>query len=146
MGYCTPAQTEEFLQTVPKFEEMLVHSGVKLLKYYLDISKAEQKVRLAARAIDPLKQWKVSPVDSVALKHWKDYSKARDIMLLRTDTVLAPWHIVHADDKKLARLNLIRDILHSLDYKGKKARLVEPDARIVCPFSADMLDAKLLAP
>lgn len=134
MGFCSAQEHEAFLQAVPKFEEMLVDSGVQLLKYYLDIGKAEQKRRLAERARDPLKQWKSSPIDAVALKHWAAYTRARDAMLLRTDTPLAPWHIIRTDDKRLARLNLMRDILSRLHYAGKKRRLVQPDQRIAFAF------------
>lgn len=95
MGFCSKDEHKEFMQSVPKFDEMLVHSGIKLLKYYLDIGKSEQTQRLAERKRDPLKQWKSSPFDAVALKHWKAYSEARDAMLLRTHTAFAPWHVVH---------------------------------------------------
>jgi polyphosphate kinase 2 len=90
MGFCSKEEHEEFMHSVPKFEEMLVNSGIKLLKYYLDIDKDEQASRLAERHRDPLKQWKTSPIDAVALKHWKAYSVARDAMLLRTHTAIAP--------------------------------------------------------
>ena len=131
--------------SVPKFEEMLVSSGIKLLKYYLDVSKDEQTRRLAERKRDPLKQWKSSPIDAVAVKHWKAYSKARDTMLLRTHTAIAPWHIVRADDKRLARLNLMRDILSRLHYAGKKAKLVQPDPEVAFEFTPDCIAAKRLA-
>ena len=145
MGFCSKDEHEEFMQSVPKFEEMLVNSGIKLLKYYLDISKDEQTRRLADRKRDPLKQWKSSPVDAVALKHWKAYSEARDAMLLRTHTPVAPWHIVRADDKRLARLNLMRDILSRLHYAGKKNTLVQPDQNVAFEFTAECIDAKRLA-
>jgi polyphosphate kinase 2 len=145
MGFCSKEEHEEFMQSVPKFEEMLVNSGIKLLKYYLDIDKGEQTRRLAERQRDPLKQWKTSPIDAVALKHWKAYSEARDAMLLRTHTAVAPWRIVKADDKRLARLNLMRDILSRLHYAGKKNKLVQPDANITFEFTPDCLDAKRLA-
>ena len=96
MGFCSKEEHEEFMQSVPKFEEMLVNSGIKLLKYYLDIDKDEQVKRLAERQRDPLKQWKTSPIDAVAVKHLKAYSAARDAMLLRTHTAIAPWRIVRA--------------------------------------------------
>jgi polyphosphate kinase 2 len=145
MGFCTPEQVEEFLLSAPRFEAMLVDSGIRLFKYYLDISRAEQSERLEARKRDPLKQWKISPIDEVAVKHWRAYSKARDTMLLRTHTSLAPWRIVRADDKKLARLNLIRDILSRLDYCDKDETLVRPDPSIVFEFAPAALDAGLLA-
>ena len=145
MGFGTPEQHEEFMNSVPKFEEMLVNSGIKLLKYYLDISKDEQATRLADRKRDPLKQWKTSPIDAVAVKRFKAYSDARDAMLLRTHTAVAPWHIVRTDDKRLARLNLMRDILARLHYAGKKTKLVQPDTDIVFEFSPECIEAKRLA-
>ncbi len=145
MGFCTPEQHEEFMQSVPKFEEMLVNSGIKLLKYYLDISKSEQVKRLEERRRDPLKQWKSSPIDAVAVKHWKAYSAARDTMLMRTHTATAPWRIVRADNKRLARLHLMRDILSRLHYAGRKEKLVQPDPDIVFEFSPDCLEAGRLA-
>jgi polyphosphate kinase 2 len=145
MGFCTKDQHEEFMQSVPKFEEMLVNSGIKLLKYYLDVGKNEQTQRLADRMRDPLKQWKNSPIDAVAVKHWKAYSQARDEMLLRTHTAIAPWHVVLADDKRLLRLNLMRDILSRLHYAGKKAKLVEPDRDIAFEFTPDCIADKRLA-
>lgn len=145
MGFCTKEQHEEFMNSVPKFEEMLVGSGIKLLKYYLDVSKNEQIKRLEERRRDPLKQWKSSPIDAVAVKHWKAYSAARDAMLMRTHTATAPWRIVRADNKRLARLNLMRDILSRLHYAGRKDKLVRPDPDIVFEFSPDCLDAGRLA-
>lgn len=145
MGFCTKEQHAEFMQSVPKFEEMLVGSGIKLLKYYLDVSKAEQAKRLEERRRDPLKQWKSSPIDAVAVKHWKAYSAARDAMLMRTHTATAPWRIVRADNKRLARLNLMRDILSRLHYAGRKDKLVRPDPDIVFEFSPDCLEAGRLA-
>lgn len=145
MGFCSKNEHEEFMQSVPKFEEMLVNSGIKLLKYYLDVSKDEQTRRLAERKRDPLKQWKSSPIDAVAVKHWKSYSEARDEMLLRTHSVAAPWHVIRADDKRLARLNLMRDILSRLHYAGKKTKLVQPDPNVAFEFTPDCVDATRLA-
>ena len=145
MGFCSKDEHEEFMGSVPKFEEMLVNSGIKLLKYYLDVSKDEQTRRLAERKRDPLKQWKSSPIDAVAVKHWKAYSEARDSMLLQTHTAAAPWHIVRADDKRLARLNLMRDILSRLHYAGKKNKLVQPDPDVAFEFTPDCITARRLA-
>jgi polyphosphate kinase 2 len=131
MGFCTKAELAAFFEMVVPFETMLVRDGMYLRKYYLDISKTEQKKRLNARRKDPLKQWKISPVDEAALEHWKDYSKARDEMLRKTSHSAAPWRIVAANVKKHARLELIRDLLESFDYPGKKAKLAEPDRRQV---------------
>ena len=145
MGFCSKEEHEEFMGSVPKFEEMLVNSGIKLLKYYLDVSKDEQTRRLTERKRDPLKQWKSSPIDAVAVKHWTAYSEARDTMLLRTHSAIAPWHIVRADDKRLARLNLMRDILSRLHYAGKKTKLVQPDPDVAFEFTPDCIAAQRLA-
>ena len=136
MGFCTRAEYEEFIASVPEFEGMLVRSGIKLLKYYLDITRDEQRRRLAERREDPLTQWKSSPIDAQALKYWKPYGKARDEMLSRTHTAESPWTVVHADDKRLARINVIRDMLSRLDYEGKRERFVQPDRRVVVPYEA----------
>jgi polyphosphate kinase 2 len=145
MGFCSNEEHEEFMNSVPKFEEMLVNSGIKVLKYYLDIDKDEQVNRLAERQRDPLKRWKSSPIDAVAVKYWKAYSVARDAMLLRTHSAVAPWHIVRTNNKRLARLNLIRDILSRLHYAGKKNKLVHPDPNIAFEFTPDCINAKRLA-
>ena len=134
MGFCTKAEHEEFMSSVSNFENMLVRSGVKLLKYYLDISKAEQKKRLADRKSDPLKQWKVSPIDNQAIKYWSAYSAARNEMLARTHSPMAPWTLVRADDKHLARLNIIKDLLGRLHYAGRDRRVIRPDPQIVFAY------------
>lgn len=146
MGFCSETDYERFMISVPLYEDMLIGSGIVLVKYYLDISKAEQKTRLAERARDPLKQWKVSPVDHVALKHWRDYSRARDEMLARSHTLHAPWNLVRADDKRSARLGVIRDLLARIDYDGKSLAAVAPDRRIVLPFEPGLLTSGLIAP
>jgi polyphosphate kinase len=142
MGYCTRQQRDEFLEAAPRFERMLAQSGIHLLKYYLDISRGEQKERLRARRIDPLKQWKLSPVDQAAQKHWNDYSRARDRMLSEK---IAPWIVVRADDKHEARLNLIRDILIRLRHAGNRRQGVRPDPHFAREFSTALLDSKWLA-
>ncbi|HKD20630.1 MAG TPA: polyphosphate kinase 2 [Rhizomicrobium sp.] len=135
MGFCKKEDVAEFFESVVPFEAMLARDGIALRKYYLDISKDEQKKRLKARGEDPLKQWKSSPVDAAALDNWKKYSKARDEMFRRTDHPAAPWHIVQADAKKTARLEIIRDLLASFDYKDKSEKLAAPNAKIVFPWS-----------
>jgi polyphosphate kinase 2 len=146
MGFCTDDQYEEFMETVLPFEQMLQRSGIQLFKYYLDIDKDEQKRRLKARRDDPLKQWKISPIDEVAAKHWKDYSKARNEMFLRTHSPLSPWYVVRAGDKHEARLNIIRHLLSQLSYKGKSKRLVRPDPEIVFAYDALYLENGMIAP
>jgi polyphosphate kinase 2 len=139
MGFCTKAEHEEFLKSVPDFEHMLVRSGIKLLKYYIDINKHEQKKRLEARREDPLKQWKISPIDDQALKYWKQYGAARNEMLTRTHNLTAPWKIVLGNDKHLARINIIRDILNQLHYKNKNKRVLLTDPRIILPFDKSLI-------
>ena len=146
MGFCTKAETEEFLETVPNFEAMLERAGITLVKYYLDISKREQKRRLAERRKDPLSQWKLSPVDMKAPKLWKAYSKARNKMLERTHSAVAPWVIVRADDKQHARLNIVRDLLWRLEYPGRHQQLKRPDPAVVFPYDASCVERMLLAP
>jgi len=146
MGFCTDAEYADFMQSVPHFEQMLVDSGIKLLKYYLDISKSEQKKRLDKRRSNPLKQWKTSPIDSVAVKHWDAYSAARDAMLLGSHTVAAPWQIVRTDSKRHARLNLIRSILSRLHYSHRSDKLLPPDRNIIFEFTTNCLDMQRLAP
>jgi polyphosphate kinase len=125
MGFCSPEEYETFLTDAPQFEELLVRSGLILRKYYLDIGKAEQKQRLADRRDDPLSQWKNSPIDEVAVQNWENYSTARDRMLLRTHSTFGPWDLVRTDDKHTARLQTIKALLASIDYKGKDASLLE---------------------
>jgi polyphosphate kinase len=131
MGFAEEGEVEQFLDAAPVFERLLVRSGIGLFKYYLDISREEQARRLEARRIDPLKQWKISPIDAVALERYDDYTEARDAMLERTHTRETPWTIVRADDKKSARLALIRDFLARLDYDGKREELCFRDRELV---------------
>lgn len=145
MGFCTEAEHEEFMNSVLDFENMLIRSGIKLLKYYLDISKSEQKKRLAERQSDPLKRWKTSPIDDQALKYWKQYSAARNEMLARTHSPLAPWTLVRANDKRRARLNIIKDVLSQLHYSDKDERLIQPDPQIVFTHDASNLEDSQLA-
>jgi polyphosphate kinase 2 len=145
MGFCTDEEYEEFMSSVLEFEHMLIRSGIKLLKYYLDISKPEQAERLGDRKKNPLTQWKVSGLDELALKKWKQYTHARDQMLVRTHTLITPWTLVRADDKPLTRLNVIKDMLSRLDYVGKDESLISPDSRIIMPFDIAYLEEGLLA-
>jgi polyphosphate kinase 2 len=128
MGFCSEQGVECFFDTVIGFEAMLVRAGVAIRKYYLDISRLEQKARLADRTKDPLKAWKTSPVDEVAIQKWDAYTKARDDMFRRSHHKAAPWRIVHADHKREARLAVLRDLLSSFDYPGKRKKFVAPDA------------------
>jgi polyphosphate kinase 2 len=135
MGFCSKAQYATFLSTVNSLESILIQSGITVLKYYLDISKKEQKLRLASRENDPLKQWKISPIDQQAQKKWNAYSTYRNAMLLKTSTVEAPWTIVRANNKKEAHLNLIRHLLLRVTYANKNKRLLKPNADIIFTFN-----------
>ena len=145
MGFCSEHAYESFLDEAPQFEAMLVRSGIRLVKYYLDISKDEQKARLSARREDPLKQWKISPIDAAAMKKWNGYSEARDAMFMHTSHDAAPWHVVKADSKKRSRLNVIRHLLSGLDYKGKDEKLLKVDPAVVFRFTERALTQDLLA-
>jgi polyphosphate kinase 2 len=145
MGFCSDEKYHEFLETVPGFEQMLVRSGIKLLKYYLDISQDEQKKRLKDREQNPLKQWKSSPIDKVAHKHWAEYSLARNIMFARSHHLNAPWTVVRADDKHSTRINVIKDLLFRLDYKGKNEGLVLADTDIVFNYDESYLQNGMIA-
>jgi polyphosphate kinase 2 len=145
MGFCTNDEYEEFMNSVLEFEHMLIRSGLKLLKYYLDISKAEQEKRLEDRRKDPLAQWKVSALDEYALKRWDEYTLARDKMLVHAHNLITPWIIVHADNKPSARINLIKDMLSRLEYEDKEERLILPDPQIVTTFEASFIEEGLLA-
>ena len=140
MGFCTPEEYRKFIETVNDFEAMLEKSGIILMKYYLDISKKEQAARLEARAKDPLKQWKISPVDEQAQKKWSAYSKYRNDMFLTTSTSMAPWTIVRANDKKLAHLNLIRNLLSRVSYPKKNKDLLKADKSIVFEWNGKISD------
>jgi polyphosphate kinase 2 len=145
MKFCTRKEREAFLEAAPRFERMLVQSRIVLLKYYLDITRREQARRLRERRRDPLKQWKISPVDEAAQKHWRDYSRARDSMFLRTHHDDAPWIVVRADDKHQARLNIIRDMLARVPSPEAKKRLARPDPRVAREFSEKLLSTGWVA-
>ena len=135
MGFCTEVQYKQFMGSVNEFESLLVDSGTQIIKYYLDIDKKEQALRLESRKTDPLKQWKISPIDEQAQKNWKPYSKTRDRMLEKTSSKQAPWTVINANNKKLTHLNLIQDLLSRVSYPGKDAKLLKCDPEIVmhCP-------------
>ena len=117
MGFCTDEQYEEFFRTVPEFERMLVRSGIQLVKYWFSISDEEQHLRFLGRIHDPLKQWKLSPMDLESRRRWEEYTKAKEVMLERTHIAEAPWWVVQAVDKKKARLNCIHHLLGQMHYE-----------------------------
>lgn len=117
MGFCTDAQYEEFFESVPEFERMLVRSGIRLIKYWFSISDDEQESRFMSRIYDPLKQWKLSPMDLESRRRWEDYTKAKEVMFERTHIPEARWWVVEGDDKKKARLNCINHLLSQIPYQ-----------------------------
>ena len=116
MGFCSDEQYEEFFRSVPEFEKMLVRSGIQLIKYWFSISDEEQHIRFMGRIHDPLKQWKLSPMDMESRRRWEEYTKAKEVMLERTHIAEAPWWVVQAVDKKKARLNCIHHLLDQIPY------------------------------
>lgn len=117
MGFCTEEQRDRFLRIVPQLEKFIVDGGTILIKLWLEVSNDEQKKRFEARIDDPLRQWKLSPMDLPSRRRWYDYSRARDLMLKKTDTKAAPWYIVRSDDKRAARLNVISHLLSAIPHK-----------------------------
>ncbi|GAA0543107.1 polyphosphate kinase 2 [Rhizomicrobium palustre] len=129
MGFCSKDEYKEFLRACPLFEEMLVRSGIILLKYWFSVNDEEQEKRFLERMKNPIKRWKLSPMDIESRERWVEYSKAKDVMLKHTDTKLAPWYIVDADNKKRARLNCIAHFLRQIPYKDLKPIQFELPAR-----------------
>src|SRR3954465_11307227 len=117
MGFCSPAQHKRFLELCPQVEKFAVDGGIILIKLWLEVGMDEQEIRFKARIDDPLRQWKLSPMDTESFGRWYAYSRARDMMLEAPDTKHAPWHLIHSDDKRRARLNVIAHILKTIPYK-----------------------------
>lgn len=132
MGFCTPNEYLEFMRQTPELERMLVRSGIQLYKYWFSVTNTEQRARFDSRATDPLKRWKLSPIDKASLDKWDDYTEAKEAMFFYTDTADAPWTIIKSNDKKRARLGCMRHFLSGLDYPDKDTDLVgSPDPLIV---------------
>lgn len=126
MGFCEPEQTTQFLKEVPNFERLLVDNGIILIKFWLNVGRAEQIKRFHKRQHDPLKSWKLSWIDIEGMKKWDDYTSARDRMFAATHTDAAPWTILRSNDKRRARLNAMRHVLHQLDYPNKQPDRLQP--------------------
>ena len=126
MGFCSPSDYLEFMRQAPEFERMLVRSGIRLYKYWFSVTRDEQRNRFRSRESDPLKRWKLSPIDKASLDKWEDYTEAKEAMFFYTDTADAPWVIVKSNDKKRARLNCMRHFLNSLDYPDKDLSIATP--------------------
>jgi polyphosphate kinase 2 len=124
MNFCSQEEYDEFLRQVPEFERNLVRSGIHLIKFWFSVSQAEQRRRFKEREGHPLKQWKLSPIDLASLDKWNDYTRAKESMFFHTDTADSPWTIVKSDDKKRARLNAMRYVLHAMPYKGKDLKRI----------------------
>jgi polyphosphate kinase len=147
MGFCTPEEYEEFFRSVPEFERMLVRSGIKLLKYWFSITDEEQYLRFLGRIHDPLKQWKLSPMDLESRRRWEDYTNAKDLMLERSHIAEARWWVVHAVDKKRARLNCIDHLLKQFPYhETPKAPIVLPKREHHEHYSRQAVPADMLVP
>ena len=132
MGFCTPSEYLEFMRQAPEFERMLVRSGIRLYKYWFSVTREEQLARFKSRETDPLKMWKLSPIDKASLDKWDDYTEAKEAMFFYSDTADAPWVIVKSNDKKRARLNCMKQFLSTIDYPGKDLSVIgTPDPLIV---------------
>ena len=132
MGFCTPHEYLEFMRQTPEFERMMVRSGIRVYKFWFSVSREEQLRRFLGRAQDPLKQWKLSPMDVESLGRWDSYTKAREAMLFYTDTADVPWTIVRSDDKNRARLNAMKHVLYTIPYAGKDTDVVTaPDPHVL---------------
>ncbi|MGH1457398.1 MAG: polyphosphate kinase 2 [Paracoccaceae bacterium] len=132
MGFCEPTEYLEFMRQTPQLEQMLTRSGIRLYKYWFSVTQDEQRDRFASRETDPLKRWKLSPIDKASLGKWDDYTEAKEAMFFYTDTADAPWTVVKSDDKKRARLNCMLHFLSTLDYPDKDLHIAHaPDPKIV---------------
>jgi polyphosphate kinase len=142
MGFCEPGDYLEFMREAPELERMLVRSGIRLTKYWFSITPDEQRRRFLARETDPLKRWKLSPIDKASLDRWDDYTEAKEAMFFYSDTADAPWTVIKSNDKKRARIECLRHFLHQIDYPGKDAAIaIAPDPRVVGP-ARDVLKAR----
>jgi polyphosphate kinase 2 len=136
MGYCSDEEYDLFVKQAPEFERLLVEAGIALIKLWFSVSRSEQRTRFLIRRIDPVRQWKLSPTDLASLGRWDDYTRAKEAMFERTDTVWAPWVVVKSNDKKRARLGAMRHVLSLFDYPNRNPAVVEPpDPLIVGPAS-----------
>jgi polyphosphate kinase 2 (PPK2 family) len=134
MGFCTPEEYLEFMRQAPELERMLVRSGIQLTKFWFSVSRGEQRTRFARRQTDPVKQWKLSPMDMASLDKWDAYTEAKEAMFFYTDTADAPWTVIKSNDKKRARIGALRYVLDALNYADKDPEVVgAPDPLIVGP-------------
>lgn len=139
MGFCTPMEYLEFMRQAPEFERMMVRSGIRLFKYWFSVTQEEQIRRFKAREREPLKKWKLSPIDRLSINKWDDYTEAKEAMFFYTDTADAPWTIIKSDDKKRARLNCIRHFLNSIPYPDKDQSIVKIEDPLIVGRSSDVI-------
>jgi polyphosphate kinase len=139
MGFCSRTEYLEFLRQAPELERMLVRAGLRLVKFWFSVSRNEQRTRFVIRQVDPVRQWKLSPIDLASLEKWDDYTEAKEAMFFYTDTADAPWTVVKSNDKKRARVEAMRHVLNRFDYDGKDPEIVAtPDPKIVGPAGLDL--------
>ena len=141
MGFCEPHEYLEFMRQTPDLERMLVRSGIRLYKYWFSVTQNEQRTRFASRETDPLKQWKLSPIDKASLGKWDEYTEAKEAMFFYTDTADAPWTIIKSNDKKRARLNTMRHFLATLDYPGKDPEIAQPPDPLIVGHASHVIHA-----
>lgn len=146
MGFCTSDEYMEFMRQVPDLERMLVRSGIRLFKFWFSVSREEQLRRFLARESDPLKHWKLSPVDSASLAKWDAYTEAKRALFFYTDTADAPWTVVRSDDKKRARLNTMRYILHKLPYPDRDPAVARPPDPLIVGSAREVYEAGEIEP
>lgn len=146
MGFCRPEQTQLFLNEVPAFERSLVEHGIHLTKFWLDVSRDEQKRRFKQRRVDPVRRWKLSPVDIASLDRWDDYTAAIEEMFRKTESPVAPWTIIRSDDKRRARLNAIRVFLHSIEYAEKDEEQIGPVDGLIVKSEPEYLRGYRMGP
>ncbi len=139
MGFCTPTEYLEFMRQTPELERMLVRSGIRLYKYWFSVTRPEQRARFKSRETDPLKRWKLSPIDLASLDKWDDYTEAKEAMFFYTDTADAPWTIVKSNDKKRARLNCMKHFLSTLDYPDKDYSIATPPDPLIVGHASHVI-------
>ncbi|WP_055475724.1 polyphosphate kinase 2 [Gordonia sp. HS-NH1] len=139
MGFCSPTQYTQFVAQVPAFEKMLVDDGINLVKFWFSVTPLEQRTRFAIRQIDPVRQWKLSPMDLASLDKWDAYTEAKEAMFAATDTDHAPWTVVKSNDKKRARINAMRHVLSLFDYDGKNESFVGTPDPLIVGRAADVI-------
>jgi polyphosphate kinase len=141
MGYASDEEYDEFIRSVPEFERMLVNSGTMLVKFWFSVSRQEQRTRFIVRKIDPVRQWKLSPTDLASLDRWDDYTDAKEAMFAATDTEYAPWTVIKSNDKKRARLEALRHVLHTVPYEGKDEAVVGTPDPLIVVAASDVLES-----